>query len=132
MRGEVTIYLGARSRGNSNDLPAVDKDSDRISSLPPHPTLSLKGRGKDEGEKETPRFGLAPGEVFHTPDVAIREVRSYRTISPLPHSLRCARLCIFCGTVSPRCHYDSRRAPVRRHPVLWSPDFPPSTQFPGC
>ena len=74
-------------------------------------------------------FGLAPGGVFRASDVTIKAVRSYRTISPLPFSRRNVWriwLYVFCGTVpqSPDV-MSGNLAAISRHPVLWSPDFPP-------
>jgi len=39
-----------------------------------------------EGASRPSLFGLAPGGACHAATVAGRAVRSYRTLSPLPHS----------------------------------------------
>jgi len=52
-------------------------------------------------------------------NVAIRAVRSYRTISPLP------AFAGFGGIFSVALSIGSRRPGVTWHPALWSPDFPP-------
>ena len=41
-------------------------------------------------------FGFAPGGVYHAIDVAANAVRSYHTLSPLPHPKM--RRFAFCGT----------------------------------
>ena len=51
-------------------------------------------------------FGFAPGGVYLAVDVAANAVRSYRTLSPLPH--REIRRFAFCGTFP-------RVAPARRY-----------------
>jgi hypothetical protein len=68
----------------------------------------------------SPLFGFAPGGACHAAHVAMRAVRSYRTVSPLPLGVSREAVCFLwrfpwgrprrtlSGTVSP-----------------WSPDFPP-------
>jgi diadenosine tetraphosphatase ApaH/serine/threonine PP2A family protein phosphatase len=54
----------------------------------------------------SPLFGLAPGGACHASGVAVRAVRSYRTLSPLPRKR--ARRFTFCGAfpgVAPAGHY---------------------------
>jgi hypothetical protein len=52
--------------------------------------------------------------------VARLAVRSYRTVSPLPRTLR-----PFGGLLSVALSVGSRRPGVTWHLALWSPDFPP-------
>ena len=60
-------------------------------------------------------FGLAPGGVYPATGIAVGAVRSYHTISPLPHRG---------GIFSVALSVGSRPPGVTWHPALWSPDFP--------
>ena len=71
----TVIHLGSMSPCSSSDLPG-----------------SIAGHDKGS------LFGLASGGVYPATDVATSAVRSYRTISPLPKSVRLIRRYIFCGT----------------------------------
>ncbi len=71
-----------------------------------------------------PLFGLAPGGVCRAAPVASRAVRSYRTVSPLPRRANAAG-----GLFSVALSLGSPPAAVSRHPVSWSPDFPPPALF---
>jgi hypothetical protein len=62
-------------------------------------------------------FGLAPSGVFPATTVTSRAVRSYRTISPLPHKKG--------GIFSVALSVGSHLPGVTWHFALWSPDFPP-------
>jgi hypothetical protein len=78
-------------------------------------------------------FGLAPGGACHAVPVARSAVRSYRTLSPLPHAIRTREgRFAFCGAIPgiapggccpPPCHrgartfLDPRRS--RDRPAIW-------------
>jgi hypothetical protein len=70
-------------------------------------------------------FGLAPCGVYHAASIAVRAVRSYRTLSPLPLSrLReTGAVCFLLHWPSP-C-LDAWVPGVTRHTALRSSDFPP-------
>ena len=70
-----------------------------------------------------PLFGLAPRGVYPARRIAPSAVRSYRTFSPLPHSLAEARRYIFCGTFR-KDPFERSPPAVSRHVALWRPDFP--------
>ena len=101
------IHLGRESLRGSSDLPE-------------------SGAGRTDGFL----FGLAPGGVCHATRVATRAVRSYRTISPLPHR-RCVAsgrylfCCTFRGLAPPRRYL----APCPVEPGLSSP---PATRQSDC
>ena len=63
-----------------------------------------------------PLFGLAPGGVYHAIPVTSNAVRSYRTLSPLPVSLRTIG-----GLLSVALSLGSRPAGVTRHPCFVEP-----------
>ena len=69
-------------------------------------------------------FGLAPGGVYPAATVAGYAVRSYRTISPLPV---CANEDLG-GIFSAALSVGSRPPDVIWRPVLWCPDFPPTSR----
>jgi hypothetical protein len=62
-----------------------------------------------------PLFDLAPGEVCHAADVAIRAVRSYRTLSPLPSAEA------YGGLLSVALSLGSPPAAVSRHRISMEP-----------
>ena len=76
---------------------------------------------------DAPLFGLAPGGVYPATSVAESAVRSYRTISPLPHRLEKRPGGIFSVALS----VGSRPPGVTWRLALWSPDFPPSAAGSG-
>jgi len=95
----AVIPLGRPLLTGSSDLPG-----------------SLAGRAAPP-----PLFGLAPRGVFPAGGITPAAVRSYRTISPLPHTVRH-------GAVYFLWHFPSNlaaRPAVSRHVALWRPDFPP-------
>ena len=63
-KGVVTIHLGCPLPNTSCNLPDDDPKTGHVSSL----------------------FGFAPGGVYPATAVTDSAVRSYRTLSPLPHS----------------------------------------------
>ena len=67
-------------------------------------------------------FGLAPDGVCQASTITDEPVSSYLAFSTLLSAESEGR-CVFCGTF-PR----SLGAVVSGHPVLWSPDFPPSAR----
>jgi len=69
-------------------------------------------------------FGLAPGGVYPATPVTRRAVRSYRTLSPLPFTIR--EDGALGGLLSAALSVGSRLPGVTWRPVLWSPDFPPA------
>jgi len=69
------------------------------------------------GHVITPLFGLAPSGVYPATDVAIRAVRSYRTISPLPVIDYSRTGGIFSAALS----IGSRRPGVTWHSALLEP-----------
>jgi len=73
-----------------------------------------------------PLFGLAPGGVYHAVNVTINAVRSYRTLSPLPHDLKQRG-----GLLSVALAVRLLPPGVTWHLTLWSPDFPPF-KYPLC
>ena len=95
----AVIHLGLPLLTGSSDLPG-----------------SLTGRAVPP-----PLFGLAPRGVFPAGEITPAAVRSYRTISPLPHTLRHEAVYFL-------WHFPSSLAAlpaVSRHVALWRPDFPP-------
>jgi len=75
-------------------------------------------------------FGLAPDGVFPATPLARRAVRSYRTFSPLPQSLRIAAVCFSValsvgGSSNPPPAYISGQTGVTWHRTRWCSDFPP-------
>ena len=77
----------------------------------------------------SPLFGLAPGGACHAWDVADPAVRSYRTLSPLPHQLPGGG-----GLLSVALSVSSRSPGVTWRSTLRSPDFPRTpkcTRSPG-
>jgi hypothetical protein len=92
----TAIHLGRTLLSGSSDLPG-----------------SRTGRAAPP-----PLFGLAPRGVCHAGRITSAAVRSYRTISPLPHPK--ARRYIFCCAVREACAPPA----VSRHAALWRPDFP--------
>ena len=97
------IYLGCVSPYTSSDLPEL-KCGPHVMTLQSVKLL----------------FGLAPSGVFPATTVTSCAVRSYRTISPLPHLAM--RGGIFSVALSVGLHLPG----VTWHSALWSPDFPPS------
>jgi hypothetical protein len=75
-----------------------------------------------------PLFGLAPGGVYPAASVAGNAVRSYRTFSPLPESVR-TRAVYFLWHF-PSNGLESALPDVIRHTALWSSDFPLSASPP--
>ena len=78
-------------------------------------------------------FGLAPSGVYHAIPVTRNAVRSYRTISPLPHhspiassyKIKSEAMSEQCGGIfSAALSVGSRPPGVTWHSALWSPDFP--------
>jgi len=65
--------------------------------------------GRDLRARAPSLFGLAPGGVYRAACVAAGAVRSYRTVSPLPHPKR-ARRSVLCGTFP-------KLAPAGRYPA---------------
>jgi len=102
-QSRAIIHLGYLSQGNSSNLPGNRADHTLEASL------------------TAPLFGLAPDGVYPATSVAGSAVRSYRTISPLPRSLKPQG-----GIFSVALSVGSRPPGVTWRPVHWSPDFPPS------
>src|SRR4051812_3160271 len=65
-----------------------------------------------------PLFGLAPGGVYHAAAVTGSAVRSYRTLSTLPH-----RNAVDCFLW--HFPWGRPRRPLTGTVIPWSPDFPP-------
>ncbi len=92
----------------------------------PHASSGLPGGRADHTlrrQPAAPLFGLAPGRVYPATAVASSAVRSYRTISPLPATARRRQTG---GIFSAALSVGLRPPGITWHPVLWSPDFPPS------
>ena len=91
-----------------------------------YPGVSPANAGIEPGRLSSPiwpctGWGL-PGR-----DVTAAPVRSYRTISPLPVSRRVIKPAgTIGGMISVALSVGSPRLPVRKHPALWCPDFPPA------
>jgi len=66
-------------------------------------------------------FGLAPGGVYQAATVTGHAVRSYRTLSPLPHYAE-ARWAVYFLWHFP---WGRPRRPLTATLSSWSPDFPP-------
>lgn len=62
------------------------------------PSISSNLPGNDVGTSHVSLFGLAPGGVYHAVAVTNNAVRSYRTLSPLPHHTCVMRRFTFCCT----------------------------------
>lgn len=103
----VTIYLVPESLQVSNDLPAVNRFGQN---LPQRLIRDFRC--------------LVLLRVRFSIPLMLPPERCALT-APFHHCSAhklCAGLCIFCGTFSSSPY--GLEAPVRRHPVLWSPDFP--------
>ncbi len=70
-------------------------------------------------------FGLAPGGVYHAATVTGRAVRSYRTLSPLPHCTEAQRAVCFLWHFP----WGHPRRPLTATVSSRSPDFPPPDAF---
>jgi len=101
----VVISLGPPSPTDSSGLPgAYPPEAERSGPLPSRPCLALL------------RVGVA------TLQVALQS----RGLLPHGFTLACVRLMRTIGClVSVALSVALRRPPVRWHPALWSPDFPP-------
>ena len=90
----------------------------------------------DGPSSNTPLFGLAPDGVYRAADVTAS------TGELLPHPFTLTRIAeaITGGLLSVALSLGSPPVPVKDHPALWSPDFPPPTlaqgfsgrRSPGC
>ena len=82
------------------------------------PAVSSNQPGRRPGDRlkafglRSPLFGLAPGGACHASRVAARAVRSYRTLSPLPHGTRGGLLSVALSLGSPPPDVIRRRVSV--------------------
>ena len=76
----------------------------------------------DGPSSSTPLFGLAPDGVYLAADVTA----DTGELLPHPFTLTCHRKNDDGGLLSVALSLRSPPVPVKDHPALWSPDFPPA------
>ena len=72
----------------------------------------------------SPLFGLAPGGACHASGVAVRAVRSYRTLSPLPREIEAKKPRRAAVYFLWRFPWGRPRRTLSGAVSPWSPDFP--------
>ncbi len=130
-----------RMRGQRACKPGSVHRTDRCGGRPfiwddrCRPPLAIHPDGDPQTDHLPSLYDLAPGGVYHARPVARTAVRSYRTLSPLPHRLviggdgRFA----FCGTFPGVASAGRYPAPCLRGARTFLPDAPrgPSERPPG-